>query len=501
MTDQTASSAAAFVNSLGINTHLDFNAFGYDNIPATEQAISYLGIGNLRDSAGSPSDLSLWQQVSQATGAKFDDYIGETSPDGMQNELATMPQLAQAGLLNAVEGGNEEDDSFPASLGNNLSITAEFQSQLAATAHSLGLPAINMSFGAGWTAANGWQGNYGAVGDLSGAADYANAHTYANPGQTPNDTMQRLNGLASIAASSRPVMTTEMGWDGNAGFSQDDVAKYVVDAALDGWKNGDARTYFYALYDDGSGTFGLMNQDGSPKPAGAALHNLTTLLGDAGGGSGGALDYSLDGTVAGDNSLLLGKSDGSYWLAVWDESAGDHTVTLNLGTPAASVDVYDPLRGTDPVQSDGATSSAQIDVLDHPLLVRIASGGGGAATAPTPSAADTMSFIGADGPMTIALPAPGAGVAQIDGSAMRNGDVFDLTTALGQTGWDGDPASVGDFLHVTSNGTDSTVAVDPSGSGAAGTPIATLHGAGAVDLPTFLAHSVVGGGQTFASGQ
>ena len=498
MTDQTATSAAAFVNSLGINTHLDFNAYGYDNIQATEQAIRYLGISNLRDSAQSPEDASLWQQVSQATGAKFDDYIGETSPGGMQDDLSYVPQLGEEGVLNAVEGGNEEDDSYPASLGNNLQTAAAFQSQVASTAHSLGLPAINMSFGAGWTAANNWQGDYGAVGDLSGAADYANAHTYPNPGQTPDSTMQRLNGLASLAASSQSIMTTEMGWDGNS-FSQTDVAKYVVDATLDGWKDGDTKTYFYALFDDGSGPFGLMNQDGSPKPAGAALHNLTTLLGDSGGGSPGSLDYSLDGTAPGDNSLLLEKSDGSYWLALWDESNGDHTVTLSLATPA-SVDVYDPLTGNDPVQSDGTTSSAQIDLSDHPLLVRIA--GSGASTALTPSSGDTMSFIGADGPMTIALPPAGTGVAQIDGSAMQNGDVFDLTAALAQTGWDGDPASVGDFLHVTSNGTDSTVAIDPSGGGAPGTPIATLHGAGSVDFSTFLAHSIIGsGGQTFASGQ
>ena len=498
MTDQTATSAAAFVNSLGINTHLDFGAFGYDNISATEQAISYLGIGNLRDSAQSPGDFSLWQQISQATGVKFDDYVGETSPDGMQTDLGFMTQLAQAGLLNAVEGGNEEDDAYPASLGNNLAIAADFQAQLADTAHSLGLPAINMSFGAGWTAANDWQGDYGTVGDLSGVADYANAHTYPNQGQTPDSTIQRLNGLANLAASSRPVMTTEMGWDENSGFSQTDIAKYVVDAALDGWKDGDARTYFYALFDDGSGAYGLMNQDGSAKPAGAAVHNLTTLLGDAGGGAPGSLDYSLDGTVPGDNSMLLEKSDGSYWLALWDESSGDHTVTLNLGTPAA-VDVYDPLTGTDPVQSDGTTGSAQITLSDHPLLVRIGADGSGTSAATTPSAGDTMSFIGANGPMTIALPAPGSGVAQIDGSAMQNGDVFDLTTALAQTGWDGDPASVGDFLQLTSNGTDSTVAIDPSGSGAAGTPIATLHDVGSVDLSTFLAHSIIGG-QTVATG-
>ena len=64
---------------------------------------------------------------SQATGAKFDDYIGETSPAGMLADLGYVAQLAQEGVLNFVEGGNEEDDAYPASLGNTLGITAQFQ--------------------------------------------------------------------------------------------------------------------------------------------------------------------------------------------------------------------------------------------------------------------------------------------------------------------------------------------------------------------------------------
>ena len=78
-----------------------------------------------------------WLQVAQATGAKFDDYIGETSPAGMQTDLGYMTQLAQEGILSFVEGGNEEDDSYPASLGNTLATTALLQQQLYATAQQL----------------------------------------------------------------------------------------------------------------------------------------------------------------------------------------------------------------------------------------------------------------------------------------------------------------------------------------------------------------------------
>jgi len=237
-------------------------------------------------------------------------------------------QGAKAGILNFVEGGNEEDTNYAAQQGNTLAITAQFQQQVYALGHSLGLPVINMSFGGGWTADNNWQGNYGTVGDLGAYADYGNAHTYPNVGQGTGWSMDRLNGLARLADSSDPVITTELGWNEAAGCSQADIAKWVLDAAMDGMKLGDVKTYFYSLFDDMSGQFGLMNADGTPKPAGTALHNLTTLLGDTGATAGtfatGSLSYSLSGATANDDTLLFEKSDGSYWLSLWNEDDAAH---------------------------------------------------------------------------------------------------------------------------------------------------------------------------------
>lgn len=381
-----AVSAASFIASLGVNTHLDFGGT-YANVTQVEQNLEYLGLVNVRDSASNSSDAQLWQQAAQATGVKFDAYIGETSPAGMSAELQLLPQLAQEGILNFIEGGNEEDDSYPVSLGNNQYTTAQFQQQVWAEGQQLGLPVINMSFGAGWTSANDWQGDYGTVGDLSAYATYANAHTYpAGGANQPDETISRLNGLAQMAASSRPVITTEIGWD-NANITQPAAAKYVLDATFDGIKDGDAKLYFYALYDDGSGQFGLMNADGTPKPAGQALHNLTTLMADQNGAgfTTGSLAYSLSGTQSGDNQLLMQKSDGSYWLALWDETDAAHTVTVSL--PAnANVTEYDPLTGASAVQIWSDASSVQVTVPDHPVLLEIAQ----PAPTPTPTPVTTQ---------------------------------------------------------------------------------------------------------------
>lgn len=368
MAAEQAISTGDFIQSLGVNTHLDFGG-AYANPATVEAAINYLGLDNLRDSPASPADLPIWQQIAQATGAKFDAYVGQVSPSRMSTELDYIQQLAQQGMLNFVEGGDEEDDTLSAAVGNSLSLAAQFQLTLYGVAQSLGLPTINMSFGAGWTITNNWIGDYANVGDLSGIADYANAHIY--PAGAPDATIQQLNADALLAAGSRPVIASELGYDTSA-IDPTQAAKWTLDAALDGMKDGDIKTYFYALFDDGSGNFGLMNPDGSPRPAGEALHNLTTLLQDSAGSfSPGSLDYTLDNAAFGDNSLLMEKSDGTYWLALWNETNGGHTVTLNLASTASAVEVFDPLTGTTAVQTAGDTNSVQISVPDHPVLVEI----------------------------------------------------------------------------------------------------------------------------------
>lgn len=408
MTTLTAITATSFIDSLGVNTHIDFDAYGYQNLATVESALEYLGVKNVRDSGQNSSDLTTWLQVSQATGVKFDDYLPEGSPAAMQSALTLASQLANEGVLNFLEGGNEEDDAYAASQGNTLAYTAEFQQQVYAIGQSLGLPVINMSFGSGWTAANNWQGDYGAVGNLAAYANYGNGHTYPNAGQTPDSAIQQINALAPLAAAGRPVITTEIGWD-NATFSQASVAQYVVDAALDGIKDGDAKMYYYALFDDGSGQFGLMNQDGTPKPAGTSLHDLTTLLADTGANAAsftpGSLTFTLSGNVSTDNTLLIQKSDGSDWLSLWDETAGAHNVTLTLPTTASQILVFDPVTGTSSIASASNANSITVSLGADPLLIEIVpSSGAAAATGSTTTTTTTTTSTTTTSSTTTATP-------------------------------------------------------------------------------------------------
>src|ERR1700761_1860878 len=153
ITYTTASAAEGFINSIGVNTHIDFSNSSYANLNLVETAINYLGVKNLRDSPESTTDLGatgLWQKVANATGAKFDAYIAEGSVAGMTTDLNYIKTLAGQGIVNYIEGGNEEDQPYATSLGNSLSATATFQKQLYTVGHQLGLKVINMSFGTGW---------------------------------------------------------------------------------------------------------------------------------------------------------------------------------------------------------------------------------------------------------------------------------------------------------------------------------------------------------------
>jgi serralysin len=389
-----------FTHSIGVNTHIDFTWTAYGNIQNVENALNYIGVKNVRDSVNNPADIGAngwWQQVANATGVKFDAFIGSGSPAMMQTGLQYIQQIAPQNILISVEGGNEEDNTYAAGLGNTMAITALFQQQVYAVGQTWGLPVINMSFGTGW-ATDPLHGDYDNVGDISAYSNYANGHIYFGTGNPPSYNITWVNSLAQIS-SNHPVIATEMGWyttgstTDATSVSETVQAKYMLDGLMDAYKAGDVKTYLYELLDQHTGdgysedNFGLFHSDGTPKLAATALHNLTTLLADTGSTSAsfapGALSYSLSGLQSTDNSLLMEKSDGSYWLSIWDETrlsgpgtptdivVPNHTITLTLDSPASSVMVFDPLTGISAVQTLSNAQTVQLSLPDHPILVEI----------------------------------------------------------------------------------------------------------------------------------
>ena len=389
-----------FVGSIGVNTHANFSWTNYANTALVEQDLEYLGVSNVRDNLDDPSAAAKLLAIHDATGVKFDITTG-VETDFAAN-VAAIEGLGSS-VVSYVEGANEPDvfgPSLAAATQEQVALYGDIKSAMP------GVGVIQTSFGG--------VNDYGTTGNQSAYADYGNAHTYFGTGNSPGwaGWIQHMNGLANETTPGKSVINTELGYatngTGSSSSVPDDVqAKYTLDAVLDAYQAGDVKTYLYELLDAKTGdgnaedNFGLFNSDGSAKPAATAVHNLISLLSDtAGTGSSfgtGSLGYTLSGMPSLGNSELMEKSDGSYWLALWNDArvAGPNAgevdtvanvnVTLTLDNSASSIEVFDPLTGTGVIQS----ASVTVSLPDHPVLMVSIPGGTSTATAAATTAAAT----------------------------------------------------------------------------------------------------------------
>ncbi len=249
----------------------------------------------------------------------------------------------------------------------------------------LGLPVINMSFGAGWTAANNWQGDYPRVGNLSDVRQLRQRPHLSQPRPDPGRRHPAAQRARPLAAAGRPGdhHRDRLGQQHLQPGRRSRNTSWMPHSTAS--RTATSKLYYYALFDDGSGNFGLMNQDGTPKTAGTALHDLITLLADTGPNAAtftpGSLSFTLSGNQSTDNTLLIQKSNGSDWLALWDETAGTHTVTLTLaldGMRRSWCSIRSPARRRSPAPT---TPTISVSLGNDPLLIEVI-GASGSAAAP-----------------------------------------------------------------------------------------------------------------------
>ena len=404
--DMQAARAQDLLDGFGINTHLDGCCNGpggdYTNTDAVIRAVHFIGgVKLLRDFCENDVLLKLGPRVTEATGARFWCAIGETTPADFHTQLARMRRghASPEHWVVAYEGPNEPDSPYSISLGGPfLKQAAAFMPILHKAAVEDGVPAIQTSFGVVYPTSH-----YGVTGNLAADATYGNAHVY--PQACPNclglygtGAIDWMNREAEKTTPGKPVAITEFGYTtpaahGYGAVSEAAQAAYVLEFILDAHLAGNPYYFYYGLLNDGSGTFGLFHNDFSPKEAATALHNTFALLSDPGANAKsftpGRLGVRLEGMPsgtknAGGRSALFEKSDGSFWLALWNEQIlneyrGDNEdrhvapvpVTVTLDRPAAQITAYDPIeRGTTAV-SNGKGTQFVVAVPAHPILVRI----------------------------------------------------------------------------------------------------------------------------------
>jgi len=416
-----AVSADAFLNSIGVCTHM---TQGVDTESNVASCLTYAGIRNIRDNGSiSATTLQKFINLHGSSGTK----VSLLPPDfTIADCLTEYETLAASGALLAAEGPNEPNN-WPVTYNGQTSSsttalpTAQFQAALYSAVKGdsklAGIPVFASSEAGGSEPNNvGLQfltipGSSGVTLMPTGTAyaDYANTHNYlvANGMTAPVDNTawgaedptldsqwdglyheyghtwwsSGYNGYTAAQLPNVPRVTTETGWYTSANsaigesnpVSQDQQGKLFLNLYLSAFKEGWSYTFVYYLHDTtNQGYWGLFDTNYNPKLSGTYLHNLTTILADTTSFSPDSLNYSIPNEPATVHDLLIQKSNGTFYLAVWDDrpvGTGTDSVTVNLGGTYA-VSEYDPTIGTT-ATNVGTVNSVTLSLSDHPLILAI----------------------------------------------------------------------------------------------------------------------------------
>jgi hypothetical protein len=414
-----AVSAADFVGSVCVNTHM---GHGTDDPERTADALAYAGIRNVRDSDNISSEFARdLIGVRKHMGARF--VITNSGPDDtwLTGLLNLSKRLARADALLALQGPNEPNNwpvtfrGETSSRDENFLPVARWQEEFYRQAKNDRLlkryPVYGPPQGGGASPNNvGLQflaiprGSDVLMPDGTRYADYAVVHNYLarKPSIVDNMTWENASSdfvdwidgiygqygvtwlkgfdgyLDADVRAGLPKVSTETGWrtgdPAEGALTEEQQGRLFLNLYMAQFKRGFDHTFVYLLrdaqpFDIG---YGLFFEDYSPKKSGTYVHNLTTILADKPFASPGRLSYSVEDRPETVHDLLMQKSNGDFYLAVWNERAnGSDNVVVDLGRPYKRVAIYDPTVGTVPVEQLSKVDSVSLALSDHPVLVQV----------------------------------------------------------------------------------------------------------------------------------
>ncbi len=419
MTLITATSAARFVASIGVNASINYTDGKYANIQTVLADLKYIGVSLIRTAAYVPGmQGQSAYNLAASQGIRFDMLLyANPAP---QTSVAQMAAFASAhpGALVSIEGPNEINNFGVAYRGlTGAAAAVSFQNDLFADIRANGVlngtTVYSYTMNAGASSTTGY--------------DVATIHPYAVNGAAP--LLYLHNNLAAVPAA-KPFAVTEAGYSSlgsaSGGVDAHVQAIYDLDTLFDAHAAGAQSAFLYELLDayaDPAGTlvgnhFGLFDIGNAPKPAAVALHNLTQILGGGPASySAGGLSWSITGADKTAGAMLLQKATNLFDLVVWDEqpiwnsashsevAASTHTEALRFARIMQTVAVYDPLLGTTPIATYHDVSSIALPLGADPLVVELtpvptwtpAMDGARAASKSIEATASGMLIVGAAG--------------------------------------------------------------------------------------------------------
>jgi hypothetical protein len=340
-----------FTDSVGVNLHLAFPGTIYQTqFPQIMQAMIALGITHYRDGLNQYA-LPFQYQNAEAlgkAGMKADWLMDSHNSASIINSAYEYAPDATAGF----EGPNEDD----ADVGFNLSTFMQLlKSTVRSNPATAAMPIIDPSF------LN--VSSFGIQGSLGPLVNYGNMHDYFgnyNPetGSYGSNfyncggygSMQFNICLAQMVSGGQPAVSTETGYQSGTGLSDAIIGRYELRTLFEGLNLGVARTYIYEMIDDASGNWGLLTANFTPRPAYTAIQNVLALLKDVNFTQPGKLNYSLTGGMQNVNHVLLQKSDGTFYIAIWlavpGADPGNPSSTFNVAPQNVTLTANTPIGAT-----------------------------------------------------------------------------------------------------------------------------------------------------------
>lgn len=396
--------ADAVVESIGVNLHLGYDDRVYNEFPKIKAALQDLGIRHYRDGLENPA---FKQHIKDRHNELGRAGIRGTFIAGLPVDQALASANLVADSLEAFEGQNEilniyvkwDDAKRDAARQHQI----ELFKAVKASPRWRNTPVIGPS-------AVGHEG-YVALGDLSAHMDIGNAHAYPlGPAPAvPESHFFKEMASAALVAPGKPMMVTETGYqtgdnrEGNQRVSLAASGTYAPRLFLENFNRGIVRSFWYELINQGTdqgqeSNFGLLFKDFSLKPSGLAVKNLIALLGEARYNhtarrwdlpnpafKPGTLDFSLSGDTANVHSTLLQKSNGKFYLCLWQEvpsynhdnaveadiAVAPAPVLLTLSTPVASAALYSPTKSTSPAPLAITRNKIALSVPDEVVVIEL----------------------------------------------------------------------------------------------------------------------------------
>jgi len=410
---ETAYSADAFVDSIGVNTHVIYGDTSYGDFPLVRDRLKELGVRHIRDGVCGQCPWSWWmlRQLGQ-NGLKLNAIAGR--PDGqggtLDQNLAAIKGLGP--MVDALEGANEWD-SFSGRAADWVTVDRAWQQRLwqevQADPDLRSIPVIGPSLIFSWETPSSWD----RLGDVSQWATYGNSHGYAG-GRPPEVAIDAELARARQITGSKPVFVTEGGYhnaiqqanNDHPPVPEDIAAAYLPRMFLENFRRGIVRTYSYELMDERPGaaltdqeqSFGLVRADGSRKPAFVALRNLIAALADPGPAVADVdVPLTVESAAPDLHHLLLHKRDGEVDVVLWRarsqwnpstrtrQTVDSATVTLTAGTAPVRARLVTPQDSALPQPLAASGASVSVAVGAAPVVVQLTAPADAPSSAPASS--------------------------------------------------------------------------------------------------------------------